>query len=121
MLLAWGDPVRLPHILAGCDFKRYRDKTITTREGFAAELERTRQQGFGQDREEFDEHIRCVGIPIFDRHQLAVAGLSVSFPTFRFDPTREPEVVAMLVEASRQVSRQLGCTSFPLDVAETAR
>lgn len=120
VLLAWGEAARLEHILAGCDFKRYRDKTITTREGFAAELERTRQQGFGQDREEFDEHIRCVGIPIFDRHQLAVAGLSVSFPTFRFDPAREPEVVAMLVEASRQVSRQLGCTSFPLDVAEPA-
>ena len=118
VLLAWGDEGRLDHILAGCDFKRYRDKTITTREAFDAELERTRRQGFGQDREEFDEHIRCVGIPIFDRHQLAVAGLSVSFPTFRFDPEREPAVVEMLQQASRAVSKQLGCTAFPLDLAE---
>jgi IclR family KDG regulon transcriptional repressor len=62
------------HILKGCDFKRYREKTITTREGYEAELERTLAQGFGQDREEFDDHIRCAAIPIFDRLNQVVAG-----------------------------------------------
>lgn len=114
VLLAWESADRQARALAGCDFKRYREKTITDRAAFQAELERTREQGFGQDREEFDEHIRCVGVPIFDRHNQAVAGLSVSFPTFRFDVAREPAVVAMLHEASRVVSKQLGCTSFPL-------
>jgi hypothetical protein len=54
--------------------------------------ERTLAQGFGQDREEFDDHIRCAAIPIFDRLNQPVAGMSVSFPTFRYDPAREPEV-----------------------------
>ena len=35
-------------------------------------------QGFGQDREEFDDHIRCAAIPIFDRMNQVVAGLSVN-------------------------------------------
>ena len=114
VLMAWDQPARRDAVLKGCDFKRYRDKTITTRADFDAELQRTLAQGFGQDREEFDDHIRCAGIPIFDHHQV-VAGLSVSFPTFRYDHAREPELVGMLRDASRDISRQLGCTAFPLD------
>jgi IclR family KDG regulon transcriptional repressor len=121
VLLAWGDPARLDQALKGCDFKRYRDKTITDRTAFDVELERTRAQGFGQDREEFDDHIRCMGVPIFDRHRQAVAGLSVSIPTFRFEPERELEIVAMLQNASRAISKQLGCTAYPLDPAPARR
>ena len=46
------------------------------------------------------------------------AGLYDWAKAYRFDPEREPEVVAMLTQASREVSGQLGCTSFPLDTAE---
>lgn len=117
VLLAWEDPGRRERILAGCEFQRFRDKTITDRAAFAAELERTREQGFGQDREEFDDHIRCVGVPVFDRHNQPVAGISVSFPTFRFDAAKEPHYVEMLQNASRVISKALGCTSFPLQPA----
>ncbi|MFZ2990980.1 DNA-binding transcriptional regulator KdgR [Ideonella sp.] len=115
VLMAWETPARRDVIIKGCDFKRYRDKTITTREEFEQELERTLAQGFGQDREEFDDHIRCAAIPIFDRLNQPVAGLSVSFPTFRYDIANEPQLVTMLRDASRDISRQLGCASFPLD------
>jgi IclR family KDG regulon transcriptional repressor len=121
VLMAWEAPARRAQILQGCDFKRYRDKTITSRQAFAQELERTLAQGFGQDREEFDDHIRCAAIPLFDRHNQVVAGLSVSFPTFRYDEAREPGLVAMLRDASRDISRQLGCTQFPLDPPKPAR
>jgi IclR family KDG regulon transcriptional repressor len=118
VLLAWESPLRRAHILKGCDFKAYREKTITSPEAFATELERTLSQGFGQDREEFDDHIRCAAIPIFDRLNQVVAGMSVSFPSFRYDIAREPELVAILRDASRDISRQLGCTQFPLGPAE---
>ena len=118
---AWETPARRAQILQGCDFKRFRDNTITTREAFDVELERTLAQGFGQDREEFDDHIRCAAIPIFDRQIQVVAGMSVSFPTFRYDMTREPELVRMLSEASADISRQLGCTAFALGETAKAR
>ena len=121
VLMAWENQARRDTILKGCDFKRFRDKTITTRDDFNVELERTLAQGFGQDREEFDEHIRCAAIPLFDRLNQVVAGLSVSFPTFRYDTAREPELVAMLREASRDISRQLGCSTFPLGAPEVTR
>lgn len=118
VLLAWESAARRDHVLDGVDFKRYREKTITDRAAFIEELDRTREQGYGQDREEFDDHIRCVGVPIFDRLNQAVAGLSISFPTFRYDEAREAEVVAMLRDASRAISKQLGCSNFPLDPKE---
>lgn len=117
VLMAWERPERREHILQGCSFERFREKTITDRADYQRELDRTLAQGFGQDREEFDDHIRCAAIPIFDRGNQVVAGLSVSFPTFRYDVAREPELVAMLRDASREISRQLGCTQFPLDGA----
>lgn len=121
VLLAWENEAQRTRILAGCDFKRYRDKTITLLPDYMAELDRTREQGYGQDREEFDDHIRCVGVPIFDRHNQAIAGISVSTPTFRFDEARENEVVAMLQTASRAISKQLGCTAYPIAAPEAAR
>jgi IclR family transcriptional regulator, KDG regulon repressor len=121
VLLAWENPQRREQILQDYEFKQFREKTITSRTDFDTELERTLAQGFGQDREEFDDHIRCAAIPLFDRMNQVVAGLSVSFPTFRYDTEREPELVAMLRDASRDISRQLGCTAFPLDAATPTR
>jgi IclR family KDG regulon transcriptional repressor len=115
VLMAWEHPERRDAILAGAEFKRFRDKTIVDRAAFLKELERVRKQGYGEDREEFDEHIRCLGVPIFDRLCQPIAGLSVSFPTFRYDAAKEPEVVAMLHAASREISQGLGCATYPLD------
>lgn len=115
VLMAWEHPARRDRVLDGAEFQRFRDKTITERGAFLAELAQVKAQGFGEDREEFDDHIRCIGVPIFDRLGQPVAGMSVSFPTFRYDAAKAPEVVAMLQAASRDVSERLGCTRFPLD------
>lgn len=115
VLMAWEHPERRDLVLQGAEFKRFRDKTICDREAYLAELAQVRVQGFGEDREEFDEHIRCLGVPIFDRLNQPIAGLSVSFPTFRYDDALAAEVVAMLTAASREISQGLGCTAFPLD------
>ena len=117
VLMAWESVPRRDHILKGCDFKRFRDKTIITRADYDAELERTLAQGFGQDREEFDDHIRCLAVPIFDRLGLPVAGMSVSFPSFRFAAANIPEVLAELTRASREISERLGCQQHPLKSA----
>jgi len=115
VLLAWEHPERRDRILDGAEFKRFRDKTIVERGPYLAELERVRAQGYGEDREEFDDHIRCLGIPIFDRLNQPIAGMSISFPTFRYDEEKAPEIIAMLTTASRDISTRLGCTKFPLD------
>lgn len=118
VLMAWEHPERRDRVLAGAEFKRFRDKTIVEPAAFLAELERVKDQGFGEDREEFDDHIRCLGIPIFDRLNQPIAGMSISFPSFRYDEAKAPEIVAILTAASRDISTRLGCTRFPLDPVE---
>ena len=114
VLMAWEHPTRRDRILDGAEFTRFRDKTIVDRGAFQAELDRVQAQGYGEDREEFDDHIRCLGVPIFDRLNQPIAGLSVSFPTFRYDEAAAPKVVDMLRSASLDISAQLGCTDNPL-------
>jgi len=116
VLMAWEDPERRARILQGIDFKRYRSTTITDIATYEVELQRVLKQGYGEDREEFEDHIRCCGVPIFDRLNRPVAGMSMSFPTFRYDAAREQKAISMLTEASRDISARLGCTRFPLDV-----
>ena len=116
VLMAWEHPERRALVLKGVDFMPYREKTITTISQYEDELRKVKAQGFAEDQEEFDDHIRCIGIPIFDRLNHPVAGMSISFPIFRYDDARKSEVVAMLKDASRDISTRLGCTQFPLDV-----
>jgi IclR family KDG regulon transcriptional repressor len=115
VLMAWEHPDRRALVLKGVDFMPYREKTITTIGQYEEELRKVKAQGFAEDQEEFDDHIRCIGIPIFDRLNHPVAGMSISFPIFRYDDARKSEVVAMLKDASRDISTRLGCTQFPLD------
>jgi len=117
VLMAWEHPARRDRILDGASFTKFRDNTITDRQAFLAELERTRAQGYGEDREEFDDHIRCLAVPIFDRLGLPVAGMSVSFPSFRFAAANIPEVLAELTRASREISERLGRQQHPLKSA----
>lgn len=115
VLMAWAEPRVREEVLAHAEFKRFRDNTITDRAAFDAELTLTRERGYGVDMEEFDDHIRCLGVPIFDRMGQVIAGLSISYPSFRWEESRRAEIVTLLQEAARNTSRELGCTRYPLD------
>ena len=117
VLMAWEHPQRRAFILQNAEFKQYRETTIANAEQFEAEVTLVRQQGYGEDREEFEDHIRCVGVPIFDRLNHPVAGMSVSFPTFRFEPALKEDTLRALRDASRDISTRLGCIQCPLDAA----
>lgn len=114
VLMAWESAERRDRILQNVDFKKFREKTITNSADFLEELVRTHAQGYGEDREEFDDHIRCIGVPIFDRLNQPIAGLSISFPTFRFNEADAPKFIQMLKDASNAISARMGCTQHML-------
>lgn len=114
VLLAWENPERRERIMQGMDYKKFLANTITNREDYLIELERTKAQGFGEDREEFNEHIRCIGVPIFDRLAQPIAGLSISFPIFRYVEADAPKYIQLLKDASNAISASLGCTKTML-------
>jgi len=114
-LLAWETPERRDAIMAGMCFTPFRENSIASPAQFLDELAHTRQRKYGLDDEEFEEHMICMAAPIFDHWNSVVAALSVSFPAFRFDPSRQDEYAAMVIAAGRAVSLELGCPSYPLD------
>lgn len=59
------------------------------------------------------KRLRCIGVPVFDRFGVVIAGLSISFPTLRFSEERLNEYVAMLHTAARKISEQMGYNDYP--------
>lgn len=52
--------------------------------------------------------MRCLAAPIRDRFGHVIGGLSVSFPCFRFREELKQDYVKRFMEATQQISRQLG-------------
>ena len=101
--------------MAGMHFTRLRKNSIASAEQFLEELARTRQRKYALDHEEFEEHAICLSAPVFDHWGSVVAGSSISFPEFRFDPARQDEYGQMAIAAGRAISLDLGCSAYPPD------
>ena len=115
VLLAWRDRDEVKQILDGIEYKRSTDRTITitNTDELLVLLDKVREQGYGEDNEEQEEGLRCIGVPVFDRFGVVIAGLSISFPTLRFSEERLHEYVAMLHTAARKISEQMGYNDYP--------
>ncbi|MFC7341979.1 IclR family transcriptional regulator [Saccharopolyspora griseoalba] len=76
-------------LLAGHDFTRFTDRTITDRAAFRAHLDDVARHGYATDRAEFEPLVHCIGV--------AVPGLpaAVSVTLVRTGP-REPEPTEQL-------------------------
>jgi IclR family transcriptional regulator, acetate operon repressor len=73
--------------------------TITDLEALLAELELTRERGWGVDEEEQEVGVRCVAVPVGRRGQV-VAAMSVSGPSERFAGADDARLVAGLRRVS---------------------
>jgi IclR family transcriptional regulator, acetate operon repressor len=80
--------------------------TITGHEEFLRELQRVRSRGFAIDKQETVLLANCIGAPILDGRGVAVAAMSISGPSSRFNP-REKRVVESLLEAVGSISKHL--------------
>lgn len=84
--------------------------TITSRDALRTELAATRQRGYAIDDEENTPGLRCFGVPLPVRSDVADA-LSCSIPLERLTPEYEKEVVAALratADITLQIVRGLG-------------
>lgn len=88
-------------------------KTHKNIDGLLAELPRIRKQGFAEDNEEQEVGLRCLAVPIYDRFDQVVAGLSISLPTMRFTESKKQEYIRHLHRAAAIISQRLGCKTYP--------
>lgn len=96
-------------VLSTNKFVAQTKNTITSKEDYLKELERTLEVGYAIDNEEFDEGVTCIAAPILNYEKRVIAGLSVSGPTSRLNPERlQQKIVPALLEASYQISKAIG-------------
>ena len=117
VLLSWLDEREVREILAPVTFDLKTPHTLANVDALLAELAQVREHGFSEDREEQEEGLRCVAVPVYDRFGHVIAGLSISFPTIRFDDNQLMHYVAILHQAAENISLQLGLARYPFSAA----
>lgn len=100
--------------VADTRFVKSTNKTIENVEQLLVELEKVKLQHFGEDNEEQEPGLRCLATPVYDRFGNVIAGVSVSFPTIRFDETKLEHYIELLHNAARNISNELGFHNYPV-------
>lgn len=109
VLMAWLEESEVIKHLQGETFTPRTANTLPNIEAYLEELAQIRVNGYGEDREEFEANMRCLSVPVFNRMGVVIAGMSVSFPCFRFQEDLKASYVRELLEAGRATSRRMGC------------
>jgi len=107
-MAAYLKPEHIARLLPLLPMTRFTASTITDPQAFLDHLEDIRRRGYAQDLEEHETGIRCAAAPIFDYRGEVVASVSVTAPTLRLTLERLDEFAPAVVQAAREITRNLG-------------
>ena len=77
-ILAYTDEEERQEIFDKLTFKKYTERTIDSLAAFKEELDRVRERGYALDARELEEHMECVGAPVFGQDGGVVGAISLS-------------------------------------------
>ncbi|MFI4877085.1 MAG: IclR family transcriptional regulator, partial [Blastopirellula sp. JB062] len=84
--------------------KRFTPTTITTKQAFAAELEKIKTCGFAVDHAEGLEGIHCVAAVVLDSKNYPVGSITIAGPSYRLPEDQFAELGKVVMEATRQAT-----------------
>ena len=118
VLLAWCDDARQRDIIGRISFARLTPNTITRQPLLERELNATSKRGYAVDAEGYFLGTRCIAAPVVDASGQAIAGISITAPTFRTDQEDLDAWRESLMSAAAEVSRRLAPrTGLGIDAA----
>ena len=82
--------------------------SITDFDALSAELQRTRDAGHAQNREEWRLGVCGLGAPVFNARGEPVAAIGISVPSIRFARQQVRRLVELLQTSTQDASRTLG-------------
>lgn len=89
--------------------EQFTPNTIATQDELRRELQKVREQGFAQTRDEYCEGISAVAVPIHDPWGSIIASIGASAPTLRMRKARQfEESLQGLKEAAARIGRIWG-------------
>ena len=95
-------------ILQKTGLVEFTEQTITTSGALFDDLEKTKKRGWSFDDEERYSGMRCVAASIYNGFGEAIAGVSVSGPTVRFDDNKVNELGPIVLRAAAKITVMIG-------------
>jgi IclR family KDG regulon transcriptional repressor len=107
-IMAYLPPDQIERVILEKGLERFTENTIIDRKKLLEELAGIRQKGYAVDNMEHEEHVRCVGAPVFNYEGNSFASISISGPAQRVTTEEVPVVAKMVMAATKEVSKQMG-------------
>ncbi len=105
-ILAYTEEEIRRQVVGRIKFQRKTERTILSAEALEAELVRVREKGYALDAREVEEHMECVGSPVFGSDGKVLGAISVSS---LYKETEDYEALGLHVrQKAQEVSRLLG-------------
>jgi DNA-binding IclR family transcriptional regulator len=108
VMLAQLSQPELRQLLPDEQLERITSRSIGSRNELEAELSRIRDRGYAVNREESEEGVASVAVPIATRAPGLRLALNAAAPQNRLNTSQYPSVAAVLVKAAKEIGDQLG-------------
>ena len=107
VLLAYND-ARLTDRVIAAGLVKSAANTIVDGEELRRELVKVRAQRYAYDDRELADDMRCLAVPVFEKHGAVPGGIAISGPASRFDLKKLDELRAVAQRHALELSRVLG-------------
>lgn len=107
ILLAYKPKETQKLIIDKIKLTKYTDNTIVTKEELIKEMVEIRENGYGFDREERELGVSCIGAPVFDLNNEAIACITISGPTTRFTEENKKKWIDNILRVSNEATNYL--------------
>lgn len=108
VLAAYQREEELQKILHRYEYRRQTPNTICSETDFLAELRKVRTETYAVDHQENEPGVRCIAVPLRDHTGKVIAAISMSTLISQVRDQELKEFVAILMDASAIISRQMG-------------
>lgn len=89
------------------NYEKFTSTTVESNDELEKDLLNIKNQGYSLDNEEFVEGLICIGVPILNKENEAIASLSISIPTIRFKKDKMDEYVELLNKYTKKIESDL--------------
>lgn len=107
-ILAFADEDTRNKVLGRITFRKKTERTILDREGLEQELKAVKERGYALDAREVEDHMECVGAPVYNQEGNVLGAISASS---LYKPDEDYESLGKKVQKkAEEISKVLGYT-----------
>ncbi len=107
ILLAYKPEETQKIIMDKIELTKHTNNTIVSKEELIEEMAKIRKAGYGFDREEREIGVSCIGAPVFDLNNEAIACITISGPTTRFTEENKKKWIDDILRVSNEATNYL--------------